>query len=249
MGFGLLLEGFYYFRVNTRELPITSWGLAELFIVVIGIWLGVGLSLYRRRSISPPVFALTVTLIVGVALNFFGVSNWLLRTNNGGLLDADAEAVRYGVALREATTPNAKIAYIAAGSMPYFAGRQAIDLLGKSDPVIAKGKPAAPFYPGHSKWNYAYSIGQQKPDLVTSLWASTVADQQNMAAWGYAGCNYGYYLKNNTNINRAFLETWGIMNNLRFRIVIACQCRSTVLRTLFHSGPDGNPSHPSIQPL
>jgi hypothetical protein len=164
-------------------------------------------SLYRRHPIASPVFAVSVTLIVGVALNFFGVSNWILGSNNGGLIEADALAVREGLALRQVTAPSAKIAYIAAGAMPYFAGREAIDLLGKSDPVVAKGRPAAPFYPGHSKWNYAYSIGQLKPDLVTSLWAPTKADRKNMVAWGYAVCSYGYYLKDSTNINRAILET------------------------------------------
>ncbi|HEY6072535.1 MAG TPA: hypothetical protein VIV15_03870, partial [Anaerolineales bacterium] len=33
-------------------------------------------------------------------------------------------------------------------------------------PVIAKGKPAAAFAPGHNKWNYEYSILQLKPDVV-----------------------------------------------------------------------------------
>jgi hypothetical protein len=26
------------------------------------------------------------------------------------------------------------------------------------------------FYPGHMKWDYAYSIGQLKPDVVAQLW-------------------------------------------------------------------------------
>ena len=72
----------------------------------------------------------------------------------------DAEATRQGLLLKQATTPDARIAYVWAGAIPYFAGREAIDLLGKSDPVIARGKPATSFYPGHSKWNYAYSIGE-----------------------------------------------------------------------------------------
>jgi len=201
---GLFAEGFYYFQVNTRELPTAGVGLAGLFIVVVGVWMGVAI-LNRRRSIATPMFALSVTLMVGLALNFFCVSNWVLGTNNGGLIEADALAVREGLALRQVTDPTAKIAYIAAGAMPYFAGRKAIDLLGKSDPVIAKGRPAAPFYPGHSKWNYAYSIGQLKPDLVITLWAPTKADRENMYDWGYAVSDYGYYLKDSTNINRAIL--------------------------------------------
>jgi len=204
LGVGLLAEGVFYFREDTRELPAVGAGLAELFIVVGGAWMAFSL-LYRRRPMSS-VFAAIIAVMVGVALNFFGVTNWIQGTNNGGLLEADADAVRAGLALRQVTTPAARIAYIAAGAMPYFAGRKAIDLLGKSDPVIAKGKPAAPFYPGHSKWNYAYSIGQLKPDIVTILWSPTRADKKNMAEWGYAISHYGYYLKDSTNINRALIE-------------------------------------------
>ena len=205
LGVGLFAEAFYYYRADTRELPTTGVGLAGLFIVVVGAWMGV--ASLSRRPISSTVFAISVALIVGVALNFFCVSNWVLGSNNGGLLEADANAVREGLALRQVTAPMAKIAYIAAGAMPYFAGRKAVDLLGKSDPVIAKGKPAAPFYPGHSKWNYAYSIGQLKPDLVITLWGPTKADRKNMVDWGYALCSYGFYLKDSTNINRTILET------------------------------------------
>jgi arabinofuranosyltransferase len=205
LGLSLLAEGIYYFREDTRELPTPGVGLAELFIVVGGAWMAFSL-LYRRRPVASPVFAAMVAVMAGVALNFFGITNWVQGTNNGGLLAADADAVREGLALRQVTTPTARIAYIAAGAMPYFAGRKAIDLLGKSDPVIAKGKPAAPFYPGHSKWNYAYSIGQLKPDIVTILWSPTHADKDNMAKWGYAISHYGYYLKDSTNINRALVK-------------------------------------------
>jgi hypothetical protein len=27
------------------------------------------------------------------------------------------------------------------------------------------------FYPGHNKWDYAYSIGELHPDVVAQLWA------------------------------------------------------------------------------
>jgi hypothetical protein len=204
LGVGLFAEGFYYFNADTRELPTAGVGLAGLFIVIGGAW--IGLSSLRRRPVASPVFAVTVTLIVGVAMNFFGISNWVLGSNNDGLIEADALAVREGVALRQMTTPTTKIAYVAAGAMPYFAGREAIDLLGKSDSVIAKGKPAAPFFPGHNKWNYAYSIGQLKPDLITALWGATGADKKHIVDWGYIGCDYGYYLKDSTNINHALLE-------------------------------------------
>jgi hypothetical protein len=70
---------------------------------------------------------------------------------------------------------------ITAGNIPYFSERTSIDLLGKSDPVIAR-EPArinstlfqpGNYRPGHNKWNYAYSIGELKPDVVAQIWDGT----------------------------------------------------------------------------
>ncbi|HEX7976111.1 MAG TPA: hypothetical protein VF498_17010, partial [Anaerolineales bacterium] len=83
--------------------------------------------------------------------------------------------------LKKITTPQASIAVVAAGAIPYFADRFAIDLLGKSDVKIAREKAhggkgfsgISNFRPGHMKWDYDYSIGQLKPDIVVQLWGNT----------------------------------------------------------------------------
>jgi hypothetical protein len=86
-----------------------------------------------------------------------------------------------GLALRDVTTPQAVIAVVTAGNIPYFSERPAVDLLGKNDPVIAKG-PArinsslfepGNYRPGHNKWNYAYSIGELQPDVIAQIWEGT----------------------------------------------------------------------------
>jgi hypothetical protein len=86
------------------------------------------------------------------------------------------------LALQNTTTPGASVAVIGAGTIPYLLpDRYAIDILGKTDPVIAKGPvsasmgiPDVPFMrPGHMKWNYAYTIGELKPDVIVSLWEGT----------------------------------------------------------------------------
>jgi len=91
----------------------------------------------------------------------------------------DSNAVRAALAIREVTDPSAVIAVSWAGAIPYFSERPAIDLLGKMDPKVARqpmhvpvGGPAwAAFVPGHLKWDYAYPIGELKPDLIQSpLW-------------------------------------------------------------------------------
>ena len=53
--------------------------------------------------------------------------------------------------LRSATAPEALIAVTSAGNVPYFSRRRAINILGKSDPVIARMAPVSGFVPGHNK--------------------------------------------------------------------------------------------------
>jgi hypothetical protein len=89
-----------------------------------------------------------------------------------------------GLALREVTSEDAVIAVVTAGNIPYFSERTAVDLLGKNDSIIAHG-PAhinsslfepGNWRPGHNKWNYAYSIGELKPDVVAQIWENTDAE-------------------------------------------------------------------------
>ena len=56
-----------------------------------------------------------------------------------------------------------------AGATPYFCDRPFLDLLGKSDRHIARLPPAGPFLPGHNKWDYRYSIGELRPDVVNRI--------------------------------------------------------------------------------
>lgn len=84
--------------------------------------------------------------------------------------------VRISRVLEEITTPDAKIAVLTAGIIPYFTDRYSLDLLGKVDKRIARQPVHIPenlalidFRPGHMKWDYAYSIGQLQPDVVAQF--------------------------------------------------------------------------------
>ena len=60
-----------------------------------------------------------------------------------------------------------------------------VDLLGKSDPVIARIAPTGPLYPGHNKYDYDYSVGQLQPDVVVRT-ATTSGDLGvRLTDWGY----------------------------------------------------------------
>lgn len=86
-----------------------------------------------------------------------------------------------GLALNQVTRPEARIAVVTAGAIPYFADRYAIDLMGKNDAVIAHSPHRVKFNrsgirnfrSGHTKWDYAYSIAELEPDVVAQLWDET----------------------------------------------------------------------------
>ncbi len=85
---------------------------------------------------------------------------------------ANTRNVVYADLVDRVTTPHAKIAVVWAGATPYFSHRYYLDLLGKSDPHIARQPMhrsedrSGDFWPGHRKWDYRYSIGKLKPDVV-----------------------------------------------------------------------------------
>ncbi|GAG79290.1 unnamed protein product, partial [marine sediment metagenome] len=115
-------------------------------------------------------------------INVRSLERWaLLRQPD--FIEANKEYVRISNALKKFTTPDARIAVVTAGAIPYFTERPAIDLLGKNDPIIARQDNHIPknltdIRPGHMKWDYDYAIGQIKPDVIVQLWGDTKAAQE-----------------------------------------------------------------------
>jgi hypothetical protein len=108
------------------------------------------------------------------------IAKWTLR-EKPVFTESVERYAQMGLTLREITGENAVIAVVTAGNIPYFSERTAVDLLGKNDPVIARGEAhinsslfePGNYRPGHNKWNYAYSIGTLKPDVVAQIWETT----------------------------------------------------------------------------
>src|SRR5262249_47753244 len=90
----------------------------------------------------------------------------------------DRELVADAFFLKSVTSDDASVACVWCGALAYFSDRSAIDMLGKSGKKIAREPMHVPagsvksncFYPGHLKWDYAYSIEQLHPDNVAQLW-------------------------------------------------------------------------------
>jgi hypothetical protein len=93
-------------------------------------------------------------------------------------VEDNEKMVERALVLAEITGPRATVAVVWDGAIPFFAERTAISILGKNDKHVGREKMKVPvgakkmlgFYPGHLKWDYAYSIGQLKPDVVAQLW-------------------------------------------------------------------------------
>lgn len=127
----------------------------------------------RRPTIQsgPRIQSMISIAVALAALLVVSGKPWIdWAVNNAPLFKADMRRVKLGLAIAEYTSPRATIAVHAAGQIPYYSDRRTIDLLGLNDPVIARGPVTGPFYPGHDKWNYDYSIMQLKPDLIADNW-------------------------------------------------------------------------------
>lgn len=161
---------------------------AAMAIAIASCLFALTMTLARRDPDNPGRLGLSLAagaLVVLMSTGFIGISAW---ATSGGLHVADDAAITdLSLNLKSASDEDAVIATVWAGAPGYYLDRQLIDLLGKSDSRIAKSRPASwPLYPGHNKWDYDYSIGEMRPDLVISLWSPTSEDLENMRSWGYS---------------------------------------------------------------
>lgn len=113
------------------------------------------------RLAAVPLFIGAATIAITSGDEWF---KW--GVGNAPELGKEIRRVEAGLLIRSGTDDSAIIAVHAAGQIPYFARRTALDLFGKSDPVVAKGPSVGPFRPGHNKFNLDYHVGQLKPDIV-----------------------------------------------------------------------------------
>ncbi len=123
-----------------------------------------------RKSAAPAIRpAVALSLVV---LMIVSGEPWALSAIDSlPLLKSDVRRVRLALHVKANTQPEAVIAVHAAGQIPYYSERRVIDLLGLNDPRVAKGPGRGAFYPGHNKWNYEYSVGELRPDVIADNFA------------------------------------------------------------------------------
>ena len=173
--------------LQATAVPV-AWAVGGTVAVVV-----VALALGRTRP--PSTATLAVAVAVVVAVNAQPLAQWV--RDAGVSVDDDARMARYAVALRDATEPDAQIAVVWAGAIPYFSQRPSVDLLGKSDPVVARLKPLpTETRPGHTKWDYAYSIGRLRPDVVAQVYSPRRGTLKQINAWGYTEVAHRTFVRN-----------------------------------------------------
>lgn len=181
-------------------------GRVQVFVLLLVAAAVVGSrTLLRRWSIQGPAVGALAATVAVLAVNADGLDGW--ARHNGWHMADDAQATRTGIALARSSAPTTSVAVVWAGAIPYFSHLHAVDLLGKSDPRIARLQPRTTFLPGHNKWDYRYSIGTLRPDVVVDLWRPTTADRTAMATWGYVRLAPNVYVAAaSTRVDRGRLE-------------------------------------------
>ncbi len=147
----------------------------------------------QRSSLKPLSFFLTLVLLTNVV----AFSLWVKRGGSEFLDREDRNMYLLGTDIGKVLKPQGKAAVLWAGAPIYYSKRAGIDLLGKNDKFVAEQDPIrnlesgvwnSTFYPGHNKWNYDYSIGVLKPDMIAQYWGE-ISDFKFLA-WGYKKCTF-----------------------------------------------------------
>jgi hypothetical protein len=121
-------------------------------------------------------YALSLAVLLIVVVGLAGY-NFLAGPGN------ELYFLRAALRLRSLTQPETRIAHVWAGVGPYFSERPAVDLLGKNDAEIARRAIFPGSYkPGHNKFDFEYSLGPLRPDLVISPLHPTWLEQAGDAA-------------------------------------------------------------------
>jgi hypothetical protein len=184
----------YTNRYLTPALPLLFAGAAATIAAIVQC---------LRQSWQAPARIAGAAVLIAVTSGP-GYLDWL-RTRGAHVVD-DANKVWMGVRIRQTTGPSTRIAVVWAGAVPYFAHRPAIDFLGKSDPVIAHHPPVTEFFPGHDRFDYAYSIGTLRPDLIVQLWYPSEALFEQLPKWGYEQVYGGVFAKRGAEVDVARLR-------------------------------------------
>jgi hypothetical protein len=156
-----------------------------LLVVVLVVAAALVLRLLARSVRAAPRqrAVLVVIGVLALGANLVPYAQWV--GDGGAYRSVDQRTADFGTLLGEVTGADARIAVVAAGATIYNSERAGVDLLGKSDAHIAALPSRGRFLPGHTKWDYRYSLVEEQPDIVTTLLHPTAEDLALLTGQGY----------------------------------------------------------------
>lgn len=176
-GLGCLALATWRSRYPLTVAVTGDWGqwrgpliVAGIGLILLGFVVGFSPGIRRlEREVPSHRAAIVGLLTLGVIVA--GNGNAALRWHRQGpaYFEVDAVWVRDGLLIGACTRPGTTVGVFAAGEIIYFSDRPGVDLLGKSDRVIARMTPRSgeDFRPGHNKFSYRRSVQELRPDLLT----------------------------------------------------------------------------------
>jgi arabinofuranosyltransferase len=158
-----------------------------VFIVIPAL---LALTAEAARSVEGPSWAALCLAAAGIQLvvNLWGYRH--ADANNRWLFAWDRSRIALGCAIEENTEPEQTVALFGIGHAAYFGDRPVIDMLGKTDPHIARTPPKKQRWVGHQKDDPDYVMGR-RPDFVEMNYSpAEMGDvehlqQERHGRWGY----------------------------------------------------------------
>lgn len=167
------------------SLPLALVTLTGLSVVGLAFW-----AIWKFQSAQ----SAALLILLGPTIVFSSSVPLTLDVLRGSIqyTNADLRMKGLGEDINSITSQDASVAVVWAGSIAYYTERKSIDMLGKSDSVIARDPtpPIPPgfwnsdFYPGHNKYNLEYSVGRLRPDVVAQT-LQIPGDVESLESWGY----------------------------------------------------------------
>lgn len=163
------------FTLNSTVNPL-NFNFMEIRTPHLLYWLLLTILLflsYLNKNVNY-VFGILITIVLSLEPMTYFINN------NAHILKTEYLNTEIGKELQLITTENAKVGVFWAGSIAYYSEREMIDFLGKSDNFVGRINPKRnlnnknynfnDFHPGHNKWDFQYSIGELKPDIILREW-------------------------------------------------------------------------------
>jgi arabinofuranosyltransferase len=208
-------------------LVIFAWSLQQgVAAVRAGLQTGGADPGRARRLVTALAGALVVLATVDFAIpNRLDNLKQLLLWQPPLYVTGNHATVELALQIREFTSPRARLGVLWAGSLPYFAERPAVDILGKSDRAIARLVATPPasvarfwvFSPGHTKWDMRYTLEEQRPDVIPFLFPQMQAEAQPALGRLYDSVQWGggrlWWRRGSSEVNVAALRRAAALAN------------------------------------